>query len=142
MSKVKYQKEYYEENKELISELRKIRYRTDTKYREKIKRRSKRRYKKKLKSPDKKIGYTIKVVNGETLYTVKYVLGVINKSRDFLEVWETTGHIPKSTYIDSRSWRLYSQHQIDLLDIAIGMYDKKEWNKEHVREYLHAGWEE
>jgi hypothetical protein len=94
-----------------------------------------------LKSPDKKLGYTIKVMDDETLFSVKYVLGVINKSRDFLDVWESTGHIPRSTYVDTRGWRLYNQQQIDLLDMAIGMYDKKEWNKEQVREFLTAGWD-
>lgn len=137
-----YQKEYYEDNKELISDLRKIRYQTDPNYREKIKRKSRARYRKSLKSPDKKLGYTIKVVDGMTLFTVRYVLEVISKSRDFLDVWEATGHIPKSTYVDSRGWRLYSDSQIDLLDIAIGMYDKKEWNKEQVREFLTSKWEE
>jgi hypothetical protein len=136
-----YQKGYYEENKKLISELRKIRYQTDQNYREKIKRRSRQRYRKSLKSPDKKLGYTIKVMDDETLFSVKYVLGVINKSRDFLDVWESTGHIPRSTYVDTRGWRLYNQQQIDLLDMAIGMYDKKEWNKEQVREFLTAGWD-
>jgi hypothetical protein len=136
-----YQKEYYEENKELISDLRKIRYQTDPAYRERIKRKSRARYRKSLKSPDKKLGYTVKVVDGMTLYTVKYVLEVISKSRDFLDVWELTGHIPKSTYVDSRGWRLYSEYQIDLLDIAIGMYDNKEWNKEQVREFLTSKWE-
>ena len=142
MSTKSYQKEYYEENRELISDLRKIRYQTDPNYREKIKRKSRARYRKSLKSPDKKLGYTIKVVDSTTLFSVKYVLGVINKSRDFLEVWEARGRIPKSTYIDSRGWRLYSRQQIDLLDMAIGMYDKKEWNKEQVREFLTSRWEE
>jgi hypothetical protein len=142
MSTKAYQKEYYEENKELISDLRKIRYQTDFNYREKIKRKSRARYRKSLKSPDKKLGYTIKVVDNRTLFTIRYVLEVINKSRDFLEDWERTGHIPKSTFIDSRGWRLYSEHQIDLLDIAIGEYDKKEWNKEQVREFLTSKWEE
>ena len=142
MSNKNYQKEYYAENKELISDLKKIRYHTDPKYREKIKRKSRARYRKRLKSPDKKLGYTIKVVNNKTLFTVKYVLEVISKSRDFLDVWESTGHIPKSTYVDSRDWRLYDEHQIDLLDLSIGMYDKKEWNKEQVREFLTSRWEE
>lgn len=141
MSTQEYQKTYYEENKELISELRKIRYHTDPKYREKIKRRSRARYRKSLKSPDKKLGYTIKVIDNTTLFSVKYVLGVINKSRDFLDDWESSGHIPKSTYVDPRGWRLYSQEQIDLLDIAIGMYDRKEWNKEQVRMFLTSKWE-
>lgn len=141
MSNTDYQKQYYEDNKELISELRKIRYHTDIKYREKIKRKSRARYRKSLKSPDKKLGYTIKVIDNTTLFSVKYVLGVISKSRDFLDDWERSGHIPKSTYVDSRGWRLYSQHQIDLLDIAIGMYDKREWNKEQVRMFLTNKWE-
>lgn len=142
MSNKAYQKEYYEENKSLISDLRKIRYRTDPAYRDKIKRKSRARYRKRLKSPDKKLGYTIKVVDNKTLFTVKYVLEVISKSRDFLDVWQNEGRIPESTYVDSRGWRLYSEHQIDLLDIAIGMYDKKEWNKEQVREFLNAKWKE
>jgi hypothetical protein len=135
-----YQKEYYDKNKDIISELRKIRYHTDRDYREKIKRRSRARYRKSLKSPDKKVGYTIKVLDKMTLFSVKYVLGIISKSRDFLDSWERTGHIPKSTFLDSRGWRLYNQHQIDLLDEAIGKYDEKEWNKEQVREYLQANW--
>jgi hypothetical protein len=142
MSSSTYQKKYYEDNKDIISDLRKIRYQTDPKYREKIKRRSRSAYRKSLKSPDKKLGYTVKVVDNITLYSVKYVLEVIGKSRDFLDAWEATGHIPKSTYMDSRGWRLYSGGQIDLLDLAIDMYDKKEWNKEQVREFLTAKWEE
>ena len=142
MSDTDYQKQYYEENKVLISDLRKLRYRTDPTYREKLKRRSRARYRKRLKSPDKKLGYTIKVVDNTTLFSVKYVLGVISKSRDFLDVWEAAGRIPKSTYIDTRGWRLYSQHQIDLLDLAIGKYDQKEWNKYQVGEFLNEKWEE
>ena len=137
-----YQEKYYENNKEIISDLRKIRYHTDAAYREKIKRRSRARYRKSLKSPDKKLGYTIKVVDGVTLFTIKYVLGVIGKSRDFLSDWEKSGHIPKSTYMDTRGWRLYSRYQIDLLDLAIEKYDNKEWNKEQVRAFLYNEWEE
>ena len=91
--------------------------------------------------PVQRFGYTIKVVEGVTVFTIKYVLGVISKSRDFLEDWESSGHIPKSTYVDSRGWRLYSRHQIDLLDEAIGNYDARKWNKEQVREYLIANWD-
>ena len=142
MSTSEYQKTYYEENKALISELRKIRYHTDHNYREKVKRKSRQRYRKRLRSPDKKIGYTVKIVDGRTLYSIKYALAVVNKSRDFLDAWESTGHIPKSTYTDSRGWRLYTQTQIDLLDTAIGKYDSKEWSKEEVKEYLNALWED
>jgi hypothetical protein len=142
MSDPDYQKQYYEENKELISDLRKLRYRTDPAYREKLKRRSNARYRKRLKSPDKKLGYTIKVVDNTTLFTVKYVLGVIDRSRDFLDAWEAAGRIPKSTFVDARGWRLYNQHQIDLLDLAIGKYDQREWNKNQVGEYLNTNWGE
>lgn len=142
MSTKEYQKDYYKENKRLISDLRKIRYRTDKNYREKIKRRSKSRYRRRLRSPDKKLGYTVKIVGGVPVFSVKYVLGVISKSRDFLDAWEASGHIPRSTYVDTRGWRLYSQNQIDLLDVAIGMYDKRDWNKEQVRNFLVGRWEE
>jgi len=142
MSDTYYQKKYYEDNKELISDLRKIRYHMDRKYREAVKRRSRQRYRKRFRSPDKKLGYTVKVVDGVPLFSVKYVLQVIAKSRNFLDVWELNGNIPKSTYIDSRGWRLYSQRQIDMLDTAIGKYDNKEWNKEEVRKFLELNWEE
>jgi hypothetical protein len=136
-----YHVKYYRENKPTISELRKIKYHTDPKYREKAKKRARDRYRKKLRSPDKKLGYTIKYIDGVAVYSVKYVLGVISKSRDFLDVWEENGRIPKSTYLDNRGWRLYTQHQINILDTAIGKYDSGEWTREEVAAYLHAHWE-
>lgn len=137
-----YHIKYYEENKRSISNIRKMRYRTDPEYREKIKRKARDRYNKKYRSPNKKLGYTVKVVDGKPVFTIKYVLAVINKSRDFLEVWEDRGIIPKSTYTDTRGWRLYTQHQIDLLDYAIGKYDEKEWDREEVEAFLHAKWDD
>ena len=122
-----YHKKYYEENKQTISELRKIRYHTDPVHREKLKARARKHYRKKLKprDPDNKIGYTVKVIDGVSLYSMKYVLGLIKKSRDFLLSWENTGHIPKSTYTDSRGWRLYTEYQITLLEMGVGKYDDK-----------------
>ena len=133
---------YYEENKQTISELRKIKYHTDREYREKLKAKSRKNYRQKLKAsdPDNKLGYTVKVVDGLSLYSMKYALAIINKSRDFLISWESTGHIPKSTYTDSRGWRLYTEYQITLLDMAIEKYDEKEWNKEQVRSFLITNW--
>lgn len=137
-----YHKEYYEKNKETISELRKIKYHTDSKHREKVKKRARDYHRKKLKpkDPDGKIGYTVKVVDGVTLYTAQYALAIMSKSRDFLVNWEKTGHIPNSTFTDARGWRLYTEFQITLLDMAIGKYDEGEWNKEQVRSFLNANW--
>lgn len=135
-----YHVKYYEENKDEISYARKMKYRTDPAYREKIKRKARERYRKRLRSPDKKIGYTVKHIDGIPVFSIKYVLGVINKSRDFLDTWEGRGFIPKSTYVDRRGWRLYTQEQIDLLDFAIGKYDEKEWTMYEVKEYLFQHW--
>jgi hypothetical protein len=135
-----YYKEYYEKKKKEISVARKLRYQTDPVHREKLKKKSRERYRKKLKSPDKKLGYTIKHINGRPVFSIKYVLAVINKGRDFLETWEARGDIPRSTYVDKRGWRLYTQNQIDLLDFAIGQYDEKVWGREEVRNYLHSSW--
>lgn len=135
-----YHKEYYKKNKKEISVSRKLRYQTDPVYREKVKKKARDRYRKKLKSPDKKIGYTTKSYNGKLLFSVKYVLGVINKSRDFLDVWEKRGDIPEAIFLDSRRWRLYTQHQIDLLDVAIGNYDEGVWTRIQVRDFLNSKW--
>ena len=137
-----YHKKYYEDNKTIISELRKIKYWTDLEYRERVKAKARRYYRKKLKSndPDKKLGYTVKVVDGLSLYSMKYALAIIKKSRDFLLSWESTGHIPKSIYTDSRGWRLYTEYQITLLDMAVEKYDERDWNKEQVRAFLFANW--
>lgn len=137
-----YSKNYYEENKETISELRKIKYHTDTEYRERVKKKAREYHRNKLKprDPDDKIGYTVKVVDGVSLYSMKYALAIMNKSRDFLIAWESTGHIPKSTYTDSRGWRLYTEYQITLLSMAIDKYDEKKWNKEQVRSFLTTNW--
>lgn len=135
-----YHIDYYEKNRKEISVARKLRYQTDPAYRSKLQKRARDRYRKKLKSPDKKIGYTIKQIEGKPVFSIKYVLGVINKSRDFLESWEDRGDIPRSSYVDKRGWRLYTQNQIDLLDFAIGKYDEKLWGREEVRNYLHSSW--
>lgn len=139
-----YHKQYYDDNKQTISELRKIKYHTDPAYREKVKARARKHYRKKLKpkDADDKIGYTVKVVDGVSLYSMKYALAIMKKSRDFLLSWESTGHIPNSTYTDARGWRLYTEYQITLLEMAIGKYDERVWNKEQVREFLTTNWEE
>jgi len=135
-----YHVKYYEDNKREISFARKMKYRNDPAYREKCRRKARERYRKKLRSPDKKLGYTIKHIDGIPVFSIKYVLGVINKGRDFLETWERRGCIPKSTYVDKRGWRLYTQNQIDLLDYAIGQYDEKQWTMQEVKSYLSKHW--
>lgn len=142
MEDQEYQQSYYEKNKETISELRKIKYHTDEKYRRKVIAKAKKYYKDKVKvkDPDDKIGYTIKVVNGVSLYTMKYALAVINKSRDFYLTWEKRGYIPQSTFTDSRGWRMFTEFQITLLDMAIQKYDSKEWDMDKVKVFLFANW--
>ncbi len=138
-----YNDEYYSMHKVSISELRKIKYHTDSEYRERIKAKARKYYRDRVKSkdPDGKIGYTIKVVDGVTCYTLSHLLNLINKSRDFLLTWESTGHIPASTLTDKRGWRLYTEYQISLVDMAITKYDEKAWNKEQVGAFLNANWE-
>jgi len=137
-----YNRDYYATHRLSISELRKIKYHTDAAYRENLKAKARRYYRDHVKSkdPDNKIGYTVKVVDGVTCFTLSHLLNLINKSRDFLLTWESTGHIPQSTYTDRRGWRLYTEYQISLLDMAISKYDEKKWNKEQVRVFLDDNW--
>lgn len=132
---------YYLQNKERISRRRKVRYKIDRNYREKTKSKARKYYRDNRKSPNKKVGYTVKVLDGVKLFTIKYALSLIHKSRDFLEDWEAGGNIPKTTYVDTRGWRLYSEYQLKLLAHAIGKYDDREWSKDQVRNYLFLNWE-
>lgn len=135
-----YNADYYQRNKERIAEQRRQKYQEDAKLRNKARARARRRYHEQLKSPDRKVGYTVKKVNGVPLYTIQYAASITDRRPDFIRSWEKQGFIPKSTYTDSRGWRLYTEDQIKAMGFAFKKYDDGEWTKIQVRDYLSNHW--
>lgn len=138
---VDYNREYYEEHKEVISERRRTRYWTDSAYRARVQARSRKQYRSKSASKDKDIGYTVKMIDSIEVFTIKYVAQMTGKCEDTIRAWEAKGIIPKSTYTDKRGWRLYSSEQIQLLTVAFRKVDLKEWSRQDVQNYLAAHWQ-
>jgi len=136
-----YNREYYLRKKHYISQYRKKRYHSSPTIREKAKARSRSYYHKYRRSPNKRIGYTVKNVDGLQLYTIDYVAQVVGKSQDFIRHMEKRGVIPKSLYTDSRGWRLYTARQIEAIQIAFNKKEAGEIDLDGVAEYLKINWE-
>ena len=136
----RYNSTYYEKNKDKIAERRKKKYWSDPSYRNTVRSSSRERYQETAKSKDARIGYTVKRADGQELYTITYAAQVANRKEETLRSWEKAGDVPKTTYTDSRGWRLYTAHQIEILSIAFKKYDEGEWTREIVRSYLHNNW--
>lgn len=137
-----YNKLYYEQNKEKISEQRKRRYWEDDRVREGIREKSRERYRKKVSYRDKHVGYTVKQAqdSDEKLFTISYAAKVAGKPEDTIRAWERQGVIPLTLYTDTRGWRLYTSHQIELLARAFSKLETGEWNKTIIRQYLGNHW--
>jgi hypothetical protein len=135
-----YNRMYYRRRKEEIAKNRKKKYWSDPSYRNQLRADARRRYEEETKDRDPRIGYTIKKVNNRELYTITYAAQVTNRTEDTIRSWEKTGDIPLSTYTDSRGWRLYTAHQINLLATAFQKMDTGEWTREIVRTYLKNKW--
>lgn len=138
--KTTYNKEYYERRKEHISQYRKKRYYSSATVREKARARARAYYYKHHRSPNKRVGYTVKNVDGLQLFTIDYAAQVIGKSQDLIRNWEKRGLIPASLYTDSRGWRLYTARQIKALEEAFKKKETGEFSEEDIKEYLELNW--
>jgi len=137
-----YNREYYEQNKPILKITKAKRYATDRKYREGVKRRARDRYQKKRGDALKNVGYTLKKLNGEVVFTIQHAAKAIGRATSTLRSAEASGHVPKSTVVDSRGWRVYTERQIGLMVTAFKYYDENLWTMKNVSDYLHKHWEE
>ena len=133
--RIDYYKEYYEKNKERILNSRKVRYKNDKTYREKIKRdrqETRKRFKKLEELKKKKMhieagedletlsGTKMKVStpNGEAvtyMFTLGQVADILNvRKQNFLN-WILANKVPESIYRDHRNWRLYTHDQVSVM---------------------------
>jgi hypothetical protein len=133
-----YNARYYAKKKAKILEKRRIRYHTDPLYRINVKNKARRRY---IKKTSKQLGYTIKKIDGIEVFTIRYVSKVSGKNDATIRAWEKEGIIPLTIFTDSRGWRLYTAQQIELIAEGFRRYDKNEWSKTEVHNYLKIFWD-
>ena len=140
-SRSTYNQEYYRKNKDRISARRKKKYHSDGQHRSRLQRLARDRYNQVAKSRDKAVGYTVKKIDGMELYTITYAAQVTGRPKETLRTWEKRGYIPLTTYTDTRGWRLYTAHQIKLLQESFQRFDAREWTVQDVQNYLFERWE-
>jgi hypothetical protein len=152
-----YQRKYYEENCESLSERRKRLYQEDPEYRQAILERvaeyraNKRQERAKLRAagklppshprgprPPMKV-----VVNGVSTiaYTVGRMAVELNCSKDVLNYWTRIGILPKTPYRSPRGDRLYTESMAIVVKIAVSKRGRvSASDKEFTRE-IRQGWE-
>ena len=133
---------YNSGGKTKLSRKRKKRYKTDPKYRNTVKRRATKYYEDNKGLPvDRKVFKS----KGSNFYSIGKVATVINRNIQTIRTYHTNGIIPKTTHTDPRGWRLYTEHQINLLKRVFSVYDSKsneELKKLHqVKEILEKEWD-
>jgi len=139
--KREYNRQYYAKKKAEINRRRRERYWEDEAHRKGLQDAARTRYRTLYSSVDKHAGYTVKRKDGVPLFSIQYAAGVMGRSPEMIRAWEKNGLIPKTSYTDSRGWRLYTSDQIDLLGIAIKNFKSKQWDKDMVKKFLFENWQ-
>lgn len=141
MSGADYYKEWYENNKEALSEARKARYANDPEYRERVRTWNANSRKRKRKAALKEMRRARKVVklgadgawktfNVEVdgviipAFTIGAVAKATGKSLSTLRVWERKGIIPETPYRANNGDRLYTLEQIEAVKRSLDAHGK------------------
>lgn len=136
----RYSKEYYEKNKGVIAERRKLKYWSQPAVREKAKKASRERYRA-LNEPGKEKMYSVKATtDGNMLLTISHIAEAVGFSVEYLRDLERDGILPKALHHDSRGWRLYTVQQVAAVEYALKMMRTTGWTRERVSEYLSEKW--
>jgi hypothetical protein len=131
-SRSDYYSRYYKENKQRILGIRKKRYMNDEVYRARIneQRRHNRKRKRLMKDMGKgtkdvirDLGKPMKVFNPDKtmsavvkMYTVGRMADILKIKRTQMYGWLHKGKIPEANYVMVNGWRLYTEHELDLLE--------------------------
>jgi hypothetical protein len=131
----KYNREYYLKNKKKISTRKRVRYSTDSDYREKIKDNAMTRFREKLqkkpmeklgvflKNPDSPRGTKIARIDGEliVLRTITELAKSVGFTTAAIRNWHNSEIIPKPTFIDYTNKKWYNNVYVLNLRKAITM---------------------
>jgi hypothetical protein len=152
-----YQRQYYLDKKERISQERKQRYQEDAEYRAAILERVK-EYRTELRSKRSKLRNEGKIppphprgprqpmkviVNGVSTvaYTVGRLAEEINRSKDVINYWSRIGLLPKTPYRSSRGDRLYTECMTIVLKLAIWKRGRVSVSDRTFTDEVRRGWE-
>lgn len=135
-----YQRNYYRRNKQSISDKKKERYWAKRSVREGAIRRSREYYSRNVRTPDRGVSTTVKRVGDLLLFSIRHVCNVCDVSPRTIRSWIEKGHIPPTSYTDSRGWNLFTQAQVDALEYAFQQYSSGQWTHLAVRKYLDQHW--
>lgn len=122
---------WYEQNKKLLLERRKLRYQNDPEYREQIKRSRRKRalVQKQLRrlNPKKRDGsqtYKVDSPSGlgsyvSTFYLMQGVTAHLGVSREFINRMEKAGIFPPIIYRTKGGWRLRSEDEVEAIKASL-----------------------
>lgn len=113
-NEAKYFHRWYEANKEGFNARRRMRYRSDPEYRDKLVERQ-REARAKHPRPSQAKDYSIRVVGGskKKVFRIGYVVEAIGRSEMTIRNWERKGIIPKPSVVSQH--RYYTKRQVKLL---------------------------
>lgn len=134
-------KEWYDENRNTLSNKRKRRYWSDKKHREAIKGKARSYYNMNKKKTVSGYDNTTINQNGTMYYTIGKVSKLIHKAECTIRKYHIMGVIPKITRFDSRGWRLYSKKQTDLIVKVFREFKRKKLRTlQDVKKKLIKNW--
>ena len=152
-----YQHEYYQANRDSLSEQRKQRYREDPAYRDEILvqvrayRKKKRQERERLREagllPPPKVGgprAPLRVTsNGVSTiaYTVGRVAIEIQRSKHTINYWTRIGLLPKTPFRSARGDRLYTEGMVLVMRIAINKRNRIAAGDREFTHEIRCGWE-
>lgn len=127
-----YYQNYYKDNRERILHNRSKRYKNDDIYRARVNelRRKNRKRKRLMKDMGKgtkevirDLGKPMKVYNPDQtmfaivkMYTVGRMADILNIKRTQIYGWLHNGRVPEANYVMSNGWRLYTEHELAVLE--------------------------
>jgi hypothetical protein len=152
-----YQKQYYEDNRESLSERRKRLYQEDPEYRQAILdrvaqyRASKRQERAQLREtgalppshprgPREPMGVAVNGVR-TVAYTVGRMAVELNRSKDVINYWTRIGLLPQTPYRSPRGDRLYTEGMTIVVKIAIGKRGRVSAGDREFTKEVRRGWE-
>lgn len=137
-----YNKNYYHQHKKRISDRRKLKYRTDQKYRKQQIERSIRsyrlRYAKRVPA-DRTVVRAIET--GEKYFSISKLAKHIGRGVQTIRWYHKLGVIPEPKHTDLRGWRLYTKEEVLLIQRAFRAFDKREIRSlKDVGKTIQEGW--
>jgi hypothetical protein len=136
-----YFKDWYERNKEDLNRRRREKYHTNPDYRKTQIQNAKKRYSEDQSRSVVADRRVLRNDDGQRFWSIGVLSETINRTIQTIRGYHRNDFIPSPTHYDSRGWRLYTSHQINLLQRVFRDFDERRLkNLSDVRRELYANW--